>query len=139
MTLNEWIEDEGLQPGDAFIVKKLLFNMRDHYVLFMGFDEYGFPEFYISTIKGIERLDFHTQTDQLQQMIPIGATYVKGSRDEAIKRAREKIENHQPDEFSVTHFAKWVQTGKEIAKRDRMYTVAALALLAWLASGVEEE
>ena len=66
----------------------------------MGFDEYGFPEFYISTIKGIERLDFRTQAAQLKEMIPIGVSYVKGSREEAIKRVREKIENHEPDEFS---------------------------------------
>lgn len=42
-TLSQQIKSQNLQPLDAIVVKEIAFPFIDHYALFGGFDEHGFP------------------------------------------------------------------------------------------------
>ncbi len=120
MTLNRFIENNGIRQADAIIVKKEKLGLFDHYVIFLGYErETGEPKFIANYSDGVKILP----TDQLFQFLktykPVSVKRFKGTSEEreyAIERALSDLKTKSRRTYHLIknnceHFANWVQKG----------------------------
>lgn len=120
MTLNRFIENNGIRQADAIIVKKEKLGLFDHYVIFLGFDrQSGEPVFVANYSDGVRVLSIHILLQFLQTYKPVSIRRFNGTNEErayAVKRAKSDLRTRSTQAYHLIknnceHFANYVQKG----------------------------
>ena len=115
MSINEFIECEGLQPADAVIIGKKVLGMVDHYALFMGF-EGNRPIFVANYHTGVQVVPDDKMRDFLQKYDVKSVLKFPGPENQrglALMRAWSRV-GEKAYSFianNCEHFIQWVHHG----------------------------
>ena len=115
MTMHEFIRTYAIRPADAIIMKKKLFGMADHYVIYMGVHN-NQHKFVANYTKGVKIISNQDMNQFLQYLVPKDIDRFPGTerqRVHALKRARSRIGERAYDYLSnnCEHFKNWVHRG----------------------------
>ena len=138
MTFTEFILQNNLQPADVLVVNKSVFGMLDHYLVYMGWDEDGYPWFMANMKKGVQCL-FIEDIEKLAAQFEINRVrkFEGNSRERAnaLERARslERKKYHLLN-FNCEHFANYVQHGESRSQQSQI--AGGLAAVALLFAGI---
>ena len=131
--MNAFITNNGLRPGDVIIGPKSNFNIVQHYVVYLGVDEWGNDLYAENKIGHGVRIIYHKQftaenptCTRIQRFI--GNDY---QRNEAIQRALSLVgRSYDMTTFNCEHFANYVQSHQVKSKQvDTGLALAGIAAL----------
>ena len=115
MTIHQYIFTYGLKPADAIVMKKKLFGMVDHYVIYLGVynNEHKFVANYSSGVQVISHFELRKF---LQYLSPSKIERYPGPehlRSNAVQRALSRINEKAYDYLgnNCEHFKNWVHRG----------------------------
>jgi hypothetical protein len=116
MTIEQFITAYNVKPADAIVVKKEMFGIIDHYVIYLGKDNYGEHKFIANYIKGIQFIEHFELVTFLQSYVPVRLNKFIGNeiqRTAAVRRALERLNERAYNLIlnNCEHFANWVQKG----------------------------
>lgn len=116
MTINEFISSYNVRPADAIVVKKEAFGILDHYVIYLGIDNYGKHQFIANYTRGIQFIEDSELIAFLRSYIPVRLNRFLGNeiqRMSAVQRALSKLNENAYNLIlnNCEHFANWVQKG----------------------------
>lgn len=116
MTIEQFINAYNLKPADAIVVKKEKFGILDHYVIYLGIDNFGEHKFIANYTKGIQFIEHWELIAFLQSYIPVRLNKFLGDefqRNAAVRRALQRLNERAYNLIlnNCEHFANWVQKG----------------------------
>lgn len=131
MRMNKFINKYHLQPGDEVVLPKSIFNLVQHYAIYIGRNAYGVDEFIENKIgQGVvitPANEFFPADGKLTRI-----NRFKGSpyeREIAIRKAKSFIgKPYNAVVFNCEHFTNHVRTGKARSKQ--------IENMVWLLAGV---
>lgn len=114
--LDTFITCNHIQPADAVVVKKQPFKLLDHYLVYLGKDNYGHV-FIANYTQGTRILREHDLAQFLTDFVPSRIVRFIGNyiqRDAAVQRAlsRRDQSSYHLIVNNCEHFSTYVQTGK---------------------------
>lgn len=116
MTIEQFITTYNIKPADAVVVKKENFGILDHYVIYLGKDNFGEHKFIANYTKGIQFIKPVELVSFLKSYVPVRLNRFIGNelqRVAAVSRALTRL-NEQAYNLILNnceHFANWVQKG----------------------------
>lgn len=116
MDLDFFIHAHDIRPADAIVVKKEKFGILDHYVIYLGKDQYGEHKFIANYTKGIQFLSYLEILNFLKTYVPVRINQFLGNYNErriAVNRAITRLNENAYNLIlnNCEHFANWVQKG----------------------------
>ena len=137
MTINQFIRRYAIQPADAVIMKKKLFGMVDHYVIYLGVYNHQHT-FVANYIKGVKVIANHELNQFLQYLAPTNIDRFPGpeyDRQNAVKRAISRINEKAYDYLAnnCEHFKNWVHKGEHRSEQVENFKKGATAILVTIA------
>lgn len=116
MTIEQFITAYNVMPADAIVVKKEKFGILDHYVIYLGKDNFGEHKFIANYTKGIQFIEHWELIAFLQSYIPVRLNKFLGDefqRNAAVRRALQRLNERAYHLIlnNCEHFANWVQKG----------------------------
>jgi hypothetical protein len=133
MTLNEFIRQYAIKPADAIIMKKKLFGMADHYVIYLGVHNNNHT-FVANYTKGVRVINNDDLKHFLSYLVPTDIDRFNGNeyeRSNALRRAwsrvGEKAYNYL--ENNCEHFKNWVHRGENKSDQAENFIKGATVLL----------
>lgn len=119
MTINQFINRYNIRPADAVIMRKKLFGMVDHYVIYLGVHN-NQHIFVANYTKGVQVISTDELNKFLQYLSPTDIDRFPGheeNRQYAVERAISRINEKAYDYFdnNCEHFKNWVHTGKHVS------------------------
>ena len=119
MGLNYFVSSYGLKVADAIVVRKRVFAMVDHYVLYMG-QRGGEPVFIANFQEGVKELTKEELSDKLLKYGPVRIEKFEGTEEErryafnrAWSRVGERAYNYLKN--NCEHFKNWVHKGENFS------------------------
>ncbi len=114
--IEHFINSYNIKPADAIVVKKENFGILDHYVIYLGQDNYGEHLFIANYSKGIQFIKKDELASFLNQYVPVRLNRFLGNevqRIDAIKRAMTRLNEKSYNLIinNCEHYANWVQNG----------------------------
>lgn len=114
--LDQFVRDNGLQPGDGIVVKKRFLGLLKHYVIYLG-NERGRHLFIANTTRGVQILNSGQISEFLQYMEPRRIIPFEGTPNErkrAVQRAFSfpNSRNYRLLANNCEHYFNYIQTGK---------------------------
>lgn len=132
MTLNQFIQTNGVEAADAIVVKKNDIGLLDHYLIYLGFHN-GEHKFIANYFQGTRVLSYSELNNFSQQFSPARINKFKGNqiqRNAAVNRAlsrKDQVSYHLLLN-NCEHFASYVQTGKSRSEQTTAFgTTLAIA------------
>lgn len=121
MTLNQFITSYNIRPADAIVMKKKLFGMADHYVIYLGIHEMKHV-FVANYTKGVKVIPDHELQEFLQILEPTKIDPYPGpeaGRNAALNRAISKIGQRAYNLITnnCEHFKNYVHYGRHTSKQ----------------------
>jgi hypothetical protein len=116
MTIQQFITSYCIRPADAIVVKKESFGILDHYVVYLGVDQFGEHKFIANYSKGVRFLPLFEIVKFLQKYVPVRLNRFVGSelqRQFAVHRALSRLNENSYNLIlnNCEHFSNWVQNG----------------------------
>ncbi len=116
MTLNQFIVSNNIKPADSIVMKKKLFGMLNHYVIYLGISDYKHV-FIANYTKGVKIIPDNELQEFLQILQPIKIDRFPGPdshRPAAVKRALSRVGERAYSYVSnnCEHFKNWVHRGE---------------------------
>lgn len=116
MSIDQFIKAYNVRPADAIVVKKENFGILDHYVIYLGKDEFGEHKFIANYTKGIHFIKPFELIKFLKTYVPVRINHFVGNdtqRFAAVKRALTRLNENAYNLIlnNCEHFANWVQKG----------------------------
>lgn len=116
MTLDLFISSHNIRPADAIVMKKKLFGMVDHFVIYMGIHEMKHV-FVANYTKGVKVIPDHELQEFLQILEPTKIDRFPGPdshRNAAVYRANSRIGERAYNYVTnnCEHFKNWVHHGE---------------------------
>lgn len=115
------IKKHRLRPADVVVVKKAIFGLLDHYMVFMGNDRNGNPWFMANMEEGVkwvspEKLNSYEGSFKIDRIRRFKGS--QAARQKAISRA-ENLEGKRYSawRFNCEHFANYVQEAKAYSQQ----------------------
>lgn len=140
MTLNQFITTNRILPADAIVMKKKLFGMVDHYVIYLGLSNDRNHTFVANYTKGVKVIPDHELREFLQILEPTKIDRFYGTESQrvaAVKRAISRIGERAYNYVTnnCEHFKNWVHRGEHKSAQvdNAMESVAIGAGIAALA------
>lgn len=148
MNIDQFLSLNKVQPADAIVVKKEMFGILDHYVIYLGKDDFGQHKFIANYTKGIQFLPESDLLAFLKLYVPVRINKFVGNeiqRYDAVRRALVRLNERAYNLIlnNCEHFASWVQKGLPKSKQvddfgDALTIAGAGIALAAIASDNEE-
>lgn len=117
MTLNQFITNYNIRPADSIVMKKKLFGMVDHYVIYLGLSNDRKHVFVANYTKGVKIIPDHELREFLQILEPTKIDRFRGTEyqrtvavNRAFSRIGEKAYNYVTN--NCEHFKNWVHRGE---------------------------
>lgn len=117
MTLNQFITTYNIRPADSIVMKKKLFGMVDHYVIYLGLSNDRKHIFVANYTKGVMVIPDHELREFLQILQPTKIDRFHGTESQrvaavkrAVSRIGEKAYNYVTN--NCEHFKNWVHKGE---------------------------
>lgn len=117
MTLNQFITTYNIRPADSVVMKKKLFGMVDHYVIYLGLSNNRNHVFVANYTKGVKIIPDHELREFLQILEPTKIDRFHGTEPQrvaavnrAISRIGERAYNYVTN--NCEHFKNWVHRGE---------------------------
>lgn len=143
MTINQFIHTYAIKPADAIVMKKKLFGMVDHYVIYLGVYDRQHT-FVANYTKGVRRISNHELDQFLSYLQPTDIDRFPGpeyQRPNAVQRALSRVGERAYDYLAnnCEHFKNWVHRGVHRSEQAENFkdgakvvlgTVAVVGLLA---------
>jgi len=140
MSINNFIYQNNIRPADAIIVKKAA-GILDHYVIYLGIDEFN-KHWFVANFKpkGVTLISEEEAFTFLQKYEPKRLNPFKGNdleRNEAVKRAFD----YPNDGYNLIlnnceHFANTVQHGVKFSGQSTAAMSVGALLLVGLFAGI---
>lgn len=115
------VYDHALEPADVVVVKNKSLGVLDHYMVFVGWNNWGQPDF-IANLRDetqwlpFEEIDDLSYTYGLSRIRRFNGT--EAERRVAVQRAMQAVgEPYRFFGFNCEHFANWVQYGKATSQQ----------------------
>lgn len=140
MTINQFINNNGIQPADAIVMRKKFFGMVDHYVIYLGIYN-GRHRFVANYTKGVRDITPRELDDFLNVLQPTKIDRFPGHdvhRSNAVERALSRVGEKQYNYLSnnCEHFKNWVHKGQHRSQQVESASKAAVAGLGVVAVGL---
>lgn len=121
MTLNQYIQQNNLQPGDAVVVKKENIGLLDHYLIYLG-QHSGEHKFIANYFGGTRILHYAELVDFSTRYSPRRIRRFIGNdlqRQAAVARAlsRKDQKSYHLILNNCEHYANYVQSGKNSSQQ----------------------
>lgn len=131
MTINHFIQINGLEQADAIVLRKKLLGMVDHYAIFLGYRN-STPVFVANYRDGVKEVGINEMHDVLQTLEPVAIEKFRGTsieRREAVQRAISRIGEKAYNYIAnnCEHFKNWVQNGENRSEQVNSMGNVALA------------
>lgn len=116
MTLNQFIVSNNIKPADSIVMRKKLFGMADHYVIYLGMR--GRRHVFVANYKnGVKEIPDHELREFLQILQPTKIEHFHGTESQrvaAVKRAISRIGERAYNYVTnnCEHFKNWVHRGE---------------------------
>jgi hypothetical protein len=139
MTLNEFIKQNNLQPGDAVVAKKDNIGLLDHYLIYLGY-HFGEHKFIANYFNGTKILSYSSLYDFSTKYSPTRIRRFIGNdiqRNAAISRALSMRDQNSYHLIlnNCEHYANYVQLGSPYSQQTTLFgTSMAVTGLAVAAS-----
>jgi hypothetical protein len=139
MTIDQFITQTRLQPGDAVIVKKKNIGLLDHYLVYLG-NHFGDHKFIANYMRGTRILSGPELQGYAETFIPERIRKFKGNdiqRQAAVQRALNRCDENSYHLLlnNCEHFANYVQEGRSYSQQTTTFgTGMAITGLAVAAS-----
>lgn len=116
MSIQQFIHSYNIRPADAIVVKKENFGILDHYVIYLGVDQFGEHKFIANYSKGVRFLPLLEIVRFLNMYVPVRLNRFVGSelqRQLAVRRALSRLNENSYNLIlnNCEHFSTWVQNG----------------------------
>lgn len=116
MNLHQFITHYNIKPADAVVMKKKLFGMVDHYVIYLGISNQKHV-FVANYTKGVKIIPDHELKEFLQILEPTKVDRFPGlesHRNAAVQRAMSRIGERAYNYVTnnCEHFKNWVHRGE---------------------------
>ncbi len=139
MNIEHFITAYNVKPADAIVVKKEKFGILDHYVIYLGRDNFGEHKFIANYTKGIKFIEHWELIAFLQSYIPIRINKFVGDdfqRNAAVRRALQRLNEKDYNLIlnNCEHFVNWVQKG--IPKSEQVEDVCKTLAIAGAGLGL---
>lgn len=115
MNINQFITHYAIRPADAIVMRKKLFGMVDHYVIYVGIHD-NRHRFVANYTKGVRDITPKELNDFLSILEPTKIDRFPGAEHErdfavrkAVSRVGEKAYNYLSN--NCEHFKNWVHNG----------------------------
>lgn len=117
MTIEQFINAYNVKAADAIVVKKERFGILDHYVIYLGKDNFGQHKFIANYSKGIQFIEHWELIAFLKSYVPVRLNKFLGNdfqRNTAVRRALQRLNERDYNLIlnNCEHFANWVQKGQ---------------------------
>lgn len=138
MTLDQFIQKNNLQAGDAVVVKKDVIGLLDHYLIYLG-HYYGEHKFIANYTQGTKILSYSELNNFSQYLLPTRIRRFIGNkiqRNAAVERALSRSDQNSYHLLlnNCEHYANYVQHGKDFSHQTSLFgagmTVTGLAVAA---------
>ena len=142
MNINEFIRRYDIRPADAIIMKKKLYGMVDHYVIYIGVRN-NQHVFIANYTKGVRVIPVNELYFFLDNLVPTDIDRFKGNeyqRRSALQRALSRVGEKAYDylENNCEHFKNWVHKGEHRSEQSENFkngavvfgTIAVVGLIA---------
>ena len=137
MTIDQFIRTFSIKQVDAIVMKKKMFGMLDHYVLYMGVRG-GRHVFVANYTQGVREVSNEELAKFLQFLEPTKIERFEGNylqRNQAIQRAWSRVGERAYDylENNCEHFKNWVHNGIHRSEQAENFKAGSSVLLGTLA------
>lgn len=138
MTLNQFVQENNLRPGDAVVVKKNNIGLLDHYLIYLG-QWHGEHKFIANYFSGTKILGYPEISNFSQKYDPTRIRRFLGNeiqRKVAVDRAlsRRDQQSYHLILNNCEHYANYVQYGTDYSQQSAVFgtgmTVTGLAVAA---------
>lgn len=116
MTLHQFIVSNNIKPADSIVMRKKLFGMADHYVIYIGIR--GRRHVFVANYRnGVKEIPDHELREFLQILQPTKIDRFPGPdshRSAAVNRALSRVGERAYNYVSnnCEHFKNWVHRGE---------------------------
>ncbi len=138
MTINQYIQQNNILPGDAIVVRKNNIGLLDHYLIYLGW-YYGEHKFIANYFGGTKILTYGEVYNFSLAYRPSRIRRFKGNniqRKAAVERALSRKDQNSYHLIlnNCEHYANYVQEGKDYSQQTTLFgagiAVSGLALTA---------
>jgi len=125
MNIDQFIQINKLQPGDAVVVKKDNIGLLDHYLIYLGYT-FGEPKVIANYFQGTRLLSSSELADFSTRYTPTKIRKFLGNevqRDAAVNRALNSCDQNSYHLIlnNCEHFANYVQLGVPSSKQTTVF------------------
>jgi hypothetical protein len=126
MTLNQFIEQNNIQPGDAVVAKKDNIGLLDHYLIYLGQNYHSEHIFMANYFQGTRILSYEELNWFSQSFSPTRIRRFKGNdlqRNAAVQRAlsRKDQDSYHLLLNNCEHFVTYAQEGKAHSQQTNVF------------------
>lgn len=147
MSIQQFIFGYNIRPADAIVVKKENFGILDHYVIYLGIDQFGEHKFIANYSAGVRFLPMWQIVQFLKAYVPVRLNRFVGNeiqRQSAVHRALSRLNENSYNLIlnNCEHFASWVQNGTPESEQVENFGKALFfggALLGLIGLATEDE
>lgn len=137
MTIHQFITRYNLKPADAIVLRKKIFGMVDHYVIYIGVYE-NQHTFVANYTKGVKVIPNSELNQFLDVLVPTNIDRFPGHeahRPNAVNRAISRINEKAYDylENNCEHFKNWVHRGVHKSQQADNFKEGAVVALGTVA------
>lgn len=146
MTLNQFITTYNIRPADSIVMKKKLFGMVDHYVIYLGISNERKHVFVANYTKGVRVIPDQELREFLQILEPTKIDRFVGNETQRVAAVNRAISRIGERAYSYVtnnceHFKNWVHRGEHKSAQvdnavESVMIGAGIAALAGLVSMV---
>ncbi len=147
MSIQQFIFNFNIRPADAIVVKKEKIGILDHYVIYLGIDQFGEHKFIANYTEGVKFLPLWQIAQFLKTYVPVRLNRFLGNemqRQSAVLRALSRLNENAYNLIlnNCEHFASWVQNGTPESEQVEVFGKSLLlggALLGLIGLIAEDE
>lgn len=124
MTMNQFVRHYRVRPADAVIVKKDFIGLLDHYLIYLGVDNYGEHKFIANYTKGVKVLTNQELRKFAAYLSPDRIKWFKGNEMQRLTALQRALSRKDQQSYHLIlnnceHYSNYVQHGTNYSQQTK--------------------